>query len=249
MTAGSPGLSDLSGRESAATDVEAALAARLARPGAGLLLDLDGTLVDSEPLQRAAFADYFAERGWDVPDAVVRQFMGRRAVEVFPVLDGPWRGEDPVALTDAVVAQLGRTDAVPAVVPGAAELLALCADVGLPAAIVTSARREWVERALAALRTQVPGLAAPPMVTAEECVEGKPHPEPYERGARLLGLAPDGLVAAEDAPAGIASARAAGVGYVVGLTTSNAPHELPGADVALPDLRLVVAALAGGRSS
>lgn len=226
------------------TDVEEALAERLARPGSGLLLDLDGTLVDSEPVHRAAFAAYFATRGWDVPDDVVRQFMGRRATEVFPVLDGPWRGEDPVALTDAVVAELRRSTERPLPVPGAPELLVACAEVGLPAVVVTSAHLEWAEGAMAELLAAAgAGAAALPMVTAEDCTEGKPHPEPYARGAALLGADPGTLVAAEDAVAGIASARAAGVGFVVGMTTSVDAAALTGADAWLPDLTAVVRAV------
>ena len=48
------------------------VAARLERPGAGLLLDLDGTLLDSEPVHRGAFRDYFAGRGWQVEDQMSR---------------------------------------------------------------------------------------------------------------------------------------------------------------------------------
>jgi sugar-phosphatase len=197
--------------------------ARLARPGAGLLLDLDGTLVDSEPVHQQAFRLYFAERGWDVPDDVVRQFAGRRAVEVFPTLDGPWRGEDPQAMTAAVLAATERTTVEPVPVPGAAELLRACERVGLPVAIVTSANRQWTGEVVRMLGREPDGLA---MVTAEDCDHGKPHPEPYRRGARRLGLEPADLVAAEDTPAGIASARGAGVGRVVGMTTSQPADRL-----------------------
>lgn len=225
--------------------VEDALAERLARPGAGLLLDLDGTLVDSEPVHRAAFARYFASRGWDVPDAVVRQFMGRRATEVFPVLDGPWRGEDPAALTDAVVDELRRGTQRPLPVPGAADTLAACHELGLPVAVVTSAHLEWADGALAGLLTD--GVPAPPAVTWEDCTEGKPHPEPYRRGADLLRQEPASLVAAEDAVAGVASARAAGVGFVIGMTTSVAAAGLADADVHLADLTVLARAVRRAR--
>jgi sugar-phosphatase len=225
-------------------DVEEALVERLSRAGAGLLLDLDGTLVDSEPVHRAAFAAYFASRGWDVPDAVVRRFMGRRATEVFPVLDGPWRGEDPAALTEAVVDELRRSTRRPLPVRGAAELLAACAEHGLPTVVVTSARLEWARGALEHLLADA-DVPPPPMVTAEDCARGKPHPEPYLRGAALAGAGAgaDAMVAAEDAEAGIASARAAGVGLVVGMTTSVDAAGLSGADACLPDLTVLVRAV------
>jgi mannitol-1-/sugar-/sorbitol-6-phosphatase len=193
-------------------------AARLARPGAGLLLDLDGTLVDSEPVHQEAFRVYFADRGWQVPDDVVRQFSGRRAHEVFPSLDGPWRGEDPLALTDGVIAATARTTARPVAVPGAADLLRACARVRLPVVVVTSAHREWVAEVVHLLGGDPADVD---MVTAEDCTRGKPDPEPFRRGVERLGLEPADLVAAEDTPAGIASARGADVGWVVGMTTSH----------------------------
>ena len=224
-------------------DLRDRLAAALAGPGAGLLLDLDGTLVLSEETHRRAYRRYFASRGWTVDDDVLARFSGRRADEVFPTLDGPWRGEDPVALTTAVLGTLAELVAAgerPVEVPGASDALAAAARAGLPTAVVTSARREWTAGVLDAL-----GAPAVRLVTAEDCGHGKPDPEPYRRGAEALDLPPGGLVAFEDAPAGVASARAAGVGLVVGVTTSLSADALlaAGADACGPDLRVLAAAL------
>ncbi|GEA86079.1 HAD family hydrolase [Cellulomonas cellasea] len=219
------------------TGLDAAL-----RDATGLLVDLDGTLVDSEPLHRQAYRDYFAERGWDVPDDVVRQFAGRRAVEVFPVLDGPWAGEDPEALTAGVLDVLARATARPEAVAGAAELLAACARTGVPVCVVTSARLSWALPALDLLGVPRGGLR---LVTAEDCTHGKPDPEPFRRGAQTLGLDPAGLVALEDSPAGIASARAAGVGLVLGVRTTQPDDVLraAGADATSGDLTALAAAV------
>ena len=207
----------------------------LARPGAGLLLDLDGTLLDSEPVHQSAFRDYFSSRGWDVEDDVIREFSGRRAVEVFPTLQGPWSGEDPQALTEGVLDMLRVTTLRPVPVPGASALIAGCARAGLSVAVVTSAWRDWAAEALNLLGVGDEGVG---MVTAEDCASGKPDPEPFRRGADLLGLRPGDLLAAEDTPAGIASARAAGVGHVIGMTTSHPASVLlaAGADATAPDL-------------
>lgn len=218
--------------------------ARLGRPGAGLLLDLDGTLVDSEPVHQDAFRGYFAERGWQVEDHVIRMFSGRRAQEVFPTLQGPWTGEDPVALTEGVLAVLRDSTSRPEPVAGAARLIAACAQAGLPVAVVTSARRGWATAVLGLL-----GAAGGtvPMVTAEDCAHGKPDPEPFRRGAELLGLRPGDLLAAEDSPAGIASARAAGVGHVIGVTTTHAAAALvaAGAHGTAPNLVALAVAVEG----
>ena len=213
----------------------AALAALVERPGAGLLIDLDGTLLDSEPVHRASFRTYFAGRGWQVDDAVIRQFSGRRAQEAFASLPGPWTGEDPDALTDGVLAALSRSPLRPVPVPGAVRLLAACARARVPLAIVTSARLDWVVPALELLAV---AAGTVPVVSAEDCVRGKPDPEPFRRGAERLGLRPGGLIAVEDAPAGIASAGAAGVGRTIGITTTHPPHVLRAAGAAqtAPDL-------------
>jgi len=219
---------------------------RLARPGAGLLVDLDGTLVDSEAAHRAAFQEYFAARGWEVSDHVTRGFAGRRAHEVFASVEGPWGDEDPHALTRAVVDTLRAADVRPSEVPGAARLLSACVSTGLPVAVVTSASREW---ALAALRSLRVADGAIGMVTGEDCALGKPAAEPFRRGAELLGIDPLALVAIEDAPAGIASAKAAGVGLIVGVTTGHSAQALfsAGADEIACDLILLADGIAARR--
>jgi len=214
----------------------------LRRPGGGLLLDLDGTLLDSEPVHQGAYREYFASRGWDVDDAVVREFAGRRAAEVFRTLDGPWSGEDPQALAEAVLVVLDASTVRPCPVPGAARLLAESARAALPVAVVTSARRGWVLAALEILGAG-PDL---PVISAQDYARGKPDPEPYRLGAGLLGLHARDLVAVEDSPAGIASATGAGVGHVVGVTTTHPASVLRAAGAAstAPDLTLLSEAVA-----
>jgi sugar-phosphatase len=209
--------------------------ALLALPGAGLLLDLDGTLLDSELVHQGAYRQYFAGRGWHVEDQVLQQFSGRRGAEVFASLPGPWEGEDPFALTAGVLDLLRARGVRPAPVAGAGRLITACRLVRLPFAVVTSARLGWVSDALELLGVELEGIL---MVTAEDCSAGKPDPEPFRRGADLLGLRPAGLLAVEDAPAGIASARAAGVGQVIGMTTSRPARDLlaAGADDTAADL-------------
>lgn len=157
---------------------------RLAKQGAGLLLDLDGTLVDSESVHRDAYRRYFAERGWQVQDQVLVQFSGRRAPEVFATLAGPWSGEDPVELTEGVLDALAASRVAPAPVAGAVRLIEACTRTGLPVAVVTSARRWWARAALDQFAVgedpmMVEGMR---MVTSEDCECGKPDPQPYRLG-------------------------------------------------------------------
>ncbi len=77
------------------------------------------------------------------------------------------------------------------------------------------------------------------MVTALDVVDGKPHPAGYALACRRLGVEPAGVVAVEDAPAGILAAAAAGVGRVIGISTTWAESELlaAGATAVVEDLR------------
>jgi len=218
--------------------------ARLRRHGAGVLLDLDGTLVDSEPTNRAAFATYFARRGWDVPHETLMRFAGRRGTEVLAELDGPWAGEDPVTLADEIVACLDPEATPPVPVPGAADAVAAWRRAGVPISLVTSARHDWAVEALEMLGVADLGLA---MVTAESVAVGKPDPEPFLRGADALGLDPADCLAFEDAPAGLAAALGAGVGLVVGVRTSHPDAVLreAGAHASVPDMTALVPAVSG----
>jgi sugar-phosphatase len=100
-------------------------------------------------------------------------------------------------------------------------------------AVVTSATR-----ALAEVRLRAAGLPIPRhLVTASELLRGKPFPDPYLKGAEVLGMAPADCVVAEDAASGILSGKAAGAG-VLGLRTTSTDEELltAGADWIADDL-------------
>ena len=104
-------------------------------------------------------------------------------------------------------------------IDGALPLLnSLPADVW---AIVTSGSRD-----VATARLRSRGLPVPQvMVTAEDVINGKPHPEPYVVAANVLGLAPDQCVVIEDSPAGLAAAAAAGMRSVA-VASTHAYEEL-----------------------
>lgn len=203
--------------------LRARLVQRLSLPGAGLLLDVDGTLVDSEPMQQAAFVTYFTSRGWPVDTDVIRSFMGRRGEDSFAAVDGPWRGEDPRELTAAVIACLDPVTHPPVAVPGASAAIRDWRRAGVPVGLVTSARRPWAEHVIEVLGVGDLGLG---IVTAEDTPAGKPAPEPFLLGARTIAAHPADCVAVEDSAAGLLSALAAGVGTVLGITTTASAASL-----------------------
>lgn len=189
-------------------------------PGA-LLLDLDGTLVDSEPIHRAAYRAFFAQRGWDVAD--LSAFTGRRAQDVFATIPGPWSEGDPEELAAAVVACI-PSEAAPEPVAGARALIQAAASHDVRVAVVTSAAPPWAERAL----YEVLGVGdhVDVVVTAHDVVDGKPDPTGFRLACERLHVAPEDCVAVEDSPAGVAAAVAAGVEKVYGLASTHSAGDL-----------------------
>ena len=162
---------------------------------AALLLDLDGTLVDSEPLHRARYRTWFAHRGWAYDDAVAAQFTGRRADDVFRTVDGPWSGEDPDALLAEIVA-LEPHRRLPQPVAGAVEAIAWARGAGIPLALVTSATTRWAGKVL----EQFGGIGVFDVtVTRDDIATGKPDPACYALACDRLGVAPGDALACEDA--------------------------------------------------
>ncbi len=211
---------------------------------AAVLWDMDGTLVDTEPYWIASEHALVAEFGgtWTGEDAhsivgfdlldAAMELRVRGGVRLEPV-------EIVERLLDSVIAMAS------AELPwrcGARELLAECAESGIPCAMVTMSWRRLADAVLAAS----PGSFAA-SITGDEVTLGKPDPEPYLAAAAALGVDPRACVAIEDSPTGVASALAAGC------ATLGVPHVVPLepapgltivqslADVALADLRALVA--------
>ena len=122
--------------------------------------------------------------------------------------------------------------------PGAADLLK-----SIPAGrwgVVTSG-----SRLLAQNRLQYCGLPVPEvLVTSDDVTNGKPHPEPYLKGAQGLGFAPADCLVIEDAPAGIQSARTGGM-KVIGMASTYAPEVIEQADAVVRRLRQILVTLNG----
>jgi sugar-phosphatase len=203
-----------------------------------LLFDLDGTLVDSRAVVERQWRRLCERLGLDFAE-VLSVLHGVRSADVIRVVAPGVDAEAEAALLDA--AEQADSEGL-AVVRGAPELLAR-----LPRAcwgIVTSGDRVLAQGRLRAVGLPVPDF----MVCGDEVTAGKPDPEGYLAGARLLGAVPEACVVVEDAPAGVQAARAAGM-QVIGITTTHAASGLAGVDAVIADLTEFEAALRGlGRS-
>lgn len=174
-----------------------------------ILFDMDGVLIDSAPAVERVWRVWALAHGFD-PARVVAQAHGRRSIETIRAVAPAMDAEKENVLVEQM--EIDDKDGVTAL-PGAARLLAQLPDDRF--AIVTSATRP-----LAVARLGYAGLPVPRhIITADDVVHGKPSPEPYLKGAALLGFAPTDCLVFEDTPAGIASARSAGMKAIALQTT------------------------------
>jgi len=192
-----------------------------------IVFDFNGTLSDDEPVLCEIVIRLFAEHGKPLS---AQEYFDTLAGLSDPEIVRTWLGHDHPDV-DAVVAE--RVDRYRATVADGStvyehvrEAVRYAAD-RVPLAICSGAARAEIEPVVEAA-----GLAScfRAIVSSDDVVDGKPHPEGYVRALELLGVDPADAVVFEDTEAGIASARAAGVGRVLAMKTTLEPHRLAAAD-------------------
>jgi sugar-phosphatase len=179
----------------------------------GLLFDLDGVLIDSTPAVARVWTNWAKEHGFD-PQEVVKRAHGRPSISTI-------REYLSHANADAENAKVERAE-----IEDLRDVVALPGAEGLLHAlplerwtIVTSCTRP-----LAKVRLRAAGLPVPArFITASDVNKGKPHPEPFLKGAEVLGMLPSDCVVVEDAPAGVRAGVAAGSRVIAFTTTFH--HE------------------------
>lgn len=185
----------------------------------GLLFDLDGVLVDSTPAVARVWTKWAIEHGFD-PEETVRNAHGRPSLSTIKELLP--NAVDP-ALENEVILR-GEIEDTDGVVPLSGVCNFLKSVPNDRWALVTSCARP-----LAYVRLTAAGIPIPEkMITADDVRRGKPDPEPYLKGAALLGLPASECVVFEDAPAGIRAAKLAGT-RVIALPTTESEKELKSA--------------------
>jgi sugar-phosphatase len=193
-----------------------------------LLVDLDGTLVDSTAPVSRAWTAFATRHGLD-PDEVQAFAQGRPSSETVRLLAPGADHAVEAALVER--AETTDTDGIFAL-PGAGDLLRS----GFPLAIVTSCSSQ-----LADVRLLAAGLARPEVVVSSSMVmRGKPDPEGFLLGARRLNVAAAQCAVLEDAPVGIDAGHAAGA-RVIALRTTHGDDALAAADAIIDNLAALFA--------
>jgi sugar-phosphatase len=203
-----------------------------------ILFDLDGVLVDSTRSVARQWRRWAEEHNID-PNRTVAIAHGVRTIDVIRLLAPDLSAEEETRKLEAREAADRKGVEV---MPGSAELLHSIPDGRW--CVVTSGTR-----LLATSRLRLANLPIPKvLVAAEDVMNGKPNPEPYLKGARLLGIKPEDCLVIEDAPAGIEAAHAGGM-KVIALPTTYPANDLQDADAVAEELADIRVDVINGRLS
>lgn len=206
----------------------------------GVIFDMDGVIVDSEPYSMQALVDILREHGIDPSEDDLRRSYGRKITEDF--VDYFARHGVTADLEAAVARKRARYFTLAAgrlrPLPGALDLIDRIRDKGYRVGLASSGDRDKVAFSMQALhldgRFEV-------VVTGDDIGHSKPHPEVYLTAAGRLGIDPGECLAIEDAPSGVRAAKRAGMRCLA--VTNSVGRE------ALADADLVVASLADDLSA
>lgn len=199
-----------------------------------LLFDVDGTLVDTDPVHIIAFNEICRPHGVEVDEETYRSTVsGRINPVIFADLLPHVPASDYARLSWEKEARFRELATELHPVPGLIAVLDWARSVDLPCALVSNAPRENVEFVIDSIGVRDYFRA---MILSDDLPHAKPHPLPYLTGLEKLGGAANVSVAFEDSKSGVQAASAAKLG-VVGVTTSIAPDILKanGATITVPD--------------
>jgi mannitol-1-/sugar-/sorbitol-6-phosphatase len=200
-----------------------------------VLFDLDGVLADSTGSVDREWRVWARDHGVDEAK-VIAIAHGVRSVEVIRTVAPHLNAEVEARKLEKHEAS-DQHGVVP--MPGATNLVGSI-PMGRWGVVTSGSRR------LATARLRLVGIPHPKvLVSADDVTNGKPHPEPYLKGAELLGVNPDECVVIEDAPAGIAAAHAGGM-KVIGLASTFRPSHLQAADAVVEKLQNIQVTTDGG---
>lgn len=209
----------------------------MTRPIEAVVFDMDGVLIDSEPIWRAVECEVFGRIGIEVSEEDLMRTMG---VRVADVVEGwhrrqPWEGPSPAEVVEEIVDRVADTiEQEGRLNDGAVDAIHYLRGLGLPLALASSSPMRLIRAVLS-----MGGLEDrfDVVLTAEEEERGKPDPGVYLTAARRLGVPPERCLAIEDSLAGIRAAKAAGMVCIA--VPEHPPEEAmeAGADLMLDSLK------------
>ena len=218
---------------------------RPARRPAAVIFDMDGLMLDTEPLAARAWGEAAAALGVGFDMALAHGMVGRNFADCSAMVRARYGASYPVdallgrwhAAYDAIVEREGL-----ALKPGVDELLSWLEGLAIPRAVATSTRRDRARSKLARV-SLLPRFHA--IVGGDDVTRGKPAPDIYVEAARRLGASAARCLALEDSEPGVRSALAAGMTPIMVPDMHPPTADLIALDlVVLPSLHAVLAHLA-----
>jgi HAD superfamily hydrolase (TIGR01509 family) len=201
----------------------------------GVIFDMDGVVVDSEPLSITVIAEIITDQGGRVDTALLAGLAGvnlREALQVAAAHSG--RSLDPVALYRFYQQRyLPRLRASAVATPGLARLTAALQEAGVAIGLASSSSLAEIDAVVQALGL---GHMLAAVASSDEVARPKPAPDVYRLAVKRLGTGPDGVVAIEDSATGMAAALAAGLICVGVRTAVTRGHDLGRASLLVTSL-------------
>jgi len=194
-----------------------------------IIFDMDGVLIDSEPLHFEVLNEVLAEDGQVLSRAENEEFIGTTTEAMWQTLIARRRllrsMTDYRTRYDEILLRKLLQPREPA--PGVVELIQRGRELGMRLAVASSSRRIWIDATLQSLGVS---NAFDAIVSGDDVERGKPDPRIYLLAAKRVGIPPQRCLAIEDSPNGVQSARRAGM-VVLGVRTSYTAHlRLDGAE-------------------
>lgn len=190
----------------------------------GIVFDMDGVIIDSEPIHLKCDKGALEAFGVKVTDQEMEEFVGVANPEMWTTLIERHQlnttVEKIVAVQDQLKAQHFNKDNI-TVMPGLEELLDLLEEKGYRIGLASSSPRYFIEMVLENLnvKERFDGV-----LSGEEVEKGKPAPDVYLKAAEVIGVDPEKCMAVEDATAGVRAAKSAGM-YTIGFQNPNSGNQ------------------------
>ncbi|KKB77753.1 haloacid dehalogenase [Devosia soli] len=203
-------------------------------PFKAAIFDMDGTLLDTEVVFKTIVFEVCTDLGFEMTDDVHRSMVGGSHERTNQLLIEAYGVSFPYALFDEKcrVSMRERSHGGVPIKPGVEEFIAALRDRGIPLAVATSSRNPHAQHHLSAA-----GLLHmfDTVVTRDDVVNPKPHPEPYLTAAGRLGVDPVDCLALEDSHAGVRAAHAAGMQTIMVPDLVNPSEEILALGIAVMD--------------